>query len=146
MREFYYVSRIENRDFELPKRSTKNSGGYDFYAIEDVTINPHEIKYVKTGVKCEMEADEVLILANRSSNPRKKGLILASGINIVDADFFNCEDCEGEISLILQNITDEPVTINKGDKTVQGMFIKYLKTESDNAEGIRKAGYGSTGR
>jgi dUTP pyrophosphatase len=145
MREFLRVSRVSNIDFEMPRRSTKNSGGYDFYAIEDIEVPAKEIVYAPTGIKVQMPENEVLILANRSSNPKKKGIILASGINIIDADYYNNEDNEGEIALILQNITDNTVVIKKGEKTVQGMFIEYRKTDSDNAEGIRKSGIGSTG-
>jgi dUTP pyrophosphatase len=75
-RKFEYVKRIENKDFDLPKRSTKQSAGYDFFNPEEVTLNPKEIVYVKTGVKAYMLRNEMLILANRSSNPKKKGLVL----------------------------------------------------------------------
>lgn len=152
-RRFEYVNRVLSNgyetlrpDFNLPIRSTKNSGGYDFFAMEDITLEPHKITYVPTGVKCKMLDDEILILANRSSNPKKKGIILASGINIIDADYYGNEDNDGEISLILQNITDEPVIIKKGDKTVQAVFIKFLKTDDDNSEKERVSGIGSTGR
>lgn len=82
-RKFEYVNRILSDGvetltpkFNLPKRATQNSAGYDFFNPEEVTISPNEIKYVKTGIKAYMRDDEVLILANRSSNPKKKGLIL----------------------------------------------------------------------
>lgn len=143
---FQYVKRIENKDFELPKRSTEKSAGYDFFAMEDIILDPYKITYVPTGVKCKMLDDEMLILANRSSNPKKKGIILASGINIIDADYYGNIDNDGEIFLILQNITNEPVTIKKGDKTVQGVFVKFLKTDDDNSEKERVSGIGSTGR
>lgn len=153
MREFEYVNRVLSNGYEtlqpnfsLPVRSTKNSGGYDFFAMEDITLEPHKITYVPTGVKCKMLDDEILILANRSSNPKKKGIILASGINIIDADYYGNPDNDGEISLILQNITDEPIIIKKGDKTVQAVFIKFLKTDDDNSEKERVSGIGSTGR
>lgn len=153
MRKFEYVNRVlstgyemKEPNFNLPVRGTKNSGGYDFFAMEDIILEPNQITYVPTGVKCKMQDDEILILANRSSNPKKKGIILASGINIIDADYYGNEDNDGEISLILQNITSEPVKINKGDKTVQGVFLKYLLTENDNVNNERISGIGSTGK
>lgn len=152
-RVFEYVDRVLSNgyetlqpDFNLPRRSTKSSGGYDFFAMEDIILEPYKITYVPTGVKCKMLDDEILILANRSSNPKKKGIILASGINIIDADYYGNVDNDGEISLILQNLTNEPVTIRKGDKTVQGIFVKFLKTDDDNCEEERVSGIGSTGR
>ena len=83
MRKFEIVSRIDAEKiygWGLPKRNTKNSAGYDFICPETVTINPAEIKYVKTGVKAYFPEDEMLILCNRSSNPKKKGLILINGV------------------------------------------------------------------
>ena len=152
-RKFEYVNRMistgyefKEPDFNLPVRSTQNSGGYDFFAIEDVVIQPNEITYIPTGVKAKMLDDEILIIANRSSNPKKKGIILSSGINIIDADYYGNPDNDGEISLILQNITSEPVKICKGDKTVQGVFIKFLKTDDDNSQTKRVSGIGSTGK
>lgn len=151
-RKFEYVDRVvstgyemKKPDFNLPKRSTKNSGGYDFFAMEDYILEPNQIMYVPTGVKVKMLDDEILIIANRSSNPKKKGIILASGINIIDADYYGNPDNDGEISLILQNITSEPIKISKGEKTVQGVFIKYLKTNNDNSSDERISGIGSTG-
>lgn len=83
MRKFEYVSRmtiigheIIEPKFELPKRSTKNSAGYDFFVPEDTVCKSHEITMVKTGVKAYFPDNETLLLFNRSSNPKKKGLII----------------------------------------------------------------------
>ena len=145
MREFKKVERVKDIDFELPKRSTKNSAGYDFINPEQVTIEAGKIAYVKTGIKANMYRNEALILANRSSNPKKKGLILANGIGLIDADYYNNEDNEGEIAFAFMNITNEPITIEAGDKLGQGFFIEYLTTENDIADGERTGGFGSTG-
>lgn len=153
LRKFEYVNRVKSTgyeiiqpDFKLPERSTENSGAYDFFAMADVVLQPREITYIATGVKAKMMNDEILILANRSSNPKKKGIVLSSGINIIDADYYSNPGNDGEIFLIIQNITDKPIEIKKGDKTVQGFFVKFLKTEDDNAKGQRTGGFGSTGK
>ena len=90
--------------------------------------------------------DEILILANRSSNPKKKGLILANGIGIVDCDYYNNEDNEGEIAFAFMNITDEMVVLEAGEKLGQGIFVKFETTSDDSAEGTRTGGFGSTGK
>lgn len=153
LRRFEYVNRVKSTGyetkepgFELPKRSTKNSCGYDFINPETVTINPSEIKYVKTGVKAYFLPDEMLILANRSSNPKKKGLILVNGIGIVECDYADSDENEGELAFAFMNITNKPVTIEKGEKLGQGIFVKFLTTDDDNAEGKRCGGWGSTGK
>lgn len=145
MRKFEKVSRVRNIEFDLPKRSTKYSAGYDFINPEEVTIEPNKIAYVKTGIKASMYRNEALILANRSSNPKKKGLVLANGIGLIDADYYNNEDNEGEIAFAFMNITTKPITIETGEKLGQGFFIEYLTTENDIAEGERKGGFGSSG-
>lgn len=150
---FEYVNRVINNGyetitpkFELPKRSTKNSAGYDFINPKTITIQPNEIVYVLTGIKAKMQDDEVLLLANRSSNPKKKGLILVNGIGVIDADYYNNKDNEGEIAFAFQNIRTTPITIEKGEKLGQGIFIKYAIVDNDRAEAERIGGFGSSGK
>ena len=77
--KFEKVKRITG-DMKLPERATLYSAGYDFYAIEDIVLPAKKLIRIMTGVKCELMPGQVLILANRSSNPSKKGLVLANGV------------------------------------------------------------------
>lgn len=147
--KFEYVSN-SNKDFELPKRGTKDAAGYDFINPEKVEIPPFsECKkpiLVKTGVKSKFPGYLALLLLNRSSNPGKKGLILANGIGLVDADYYNNETNEGEIGFLFINIKDEPVVIEKGDKLGQGMFTPFARiTNEKQIDATRQGGFGSTG-
>ena len=147
MVKFEKVKRIEE-DIKLPERSTLNSAGYDFFAIEDIMFNPKTITRVFTGIKCELMPNQVLILANRSSNPSKKGLILLNGIGVVDADYYGNPDNDGEIAFEFYNMLDEVVEIKKGEKLGQGLILKFDKTEDDyisNPNNTRAGGFGSTG-
>ena len=144
MIKFEYVSKISNPEFDLPKRATLNSAGYDFFCPEDVIIQPKEIKLIMTGVKCELLSDQVLILANRSSNPKKKNLVLMNGIGVIDADYYNNPDNEGEIGFPFFNFSDEPVEIKKSEKLGQGIIMSYIKTEDDFTINTRTGGFGST--
>lgn len=153
LRKFDYVERIKSNGyqineikFELPKRSTKNSGGYDFVVPEDTICKSHEITMVKSGVKAYFPDDEVLLLFNRSSNPKKKGLIILNGVGVVDSDYVDNEDNEGEIAGLFYNMLDEDVVLKAGEKMMQGVFVKYGITDDDNAEGKRSGGFGSTGK
>lgn len=152
LRKFDYVERIKSNGyqmneikFELPKRSTKNSGGYDFVVPEDTICKSHEITMVKSGVKAYFPDDEVLLLFNRSSNPKKKGLIILNGVGVVDSDYVDNSDNEGEIAGLFYNMLDEDVVLKAGEKMMQGIFVKFEITDDDNAEGKRKGGWGSTG-
>lgn len=144
MVKFEKVNKI-TEDIKLPERSTLNSAGYDFFAIEDVTIPAKKLTRIMTGVKCELMPNQVLILANRSSNPSKKGLILANGIGVVDADYYGNPDNDGEMGFEFYNILDEDIVIKKGEKLGQGIIIKFDKTEDDYVIKTRESGWGSTG-
>ena len=135
----------EGSSFRLPERSTKNAAGYDFYNFEEVTIEPGEIKYVKTGVKAKFPDNIALLLLNRSSNPKKKGLELANGVGLVDADYYNNSDNEGEIAFAFKNTKTEPVTLQPGEKLGQGMFVSFFLSQDDSVENERTGGFGSTG-
>ena len=134
----------------LPERSTKNSAGYDFYNPERVEIPPYKLGdnpvMVRTGVKVQMPNDEFLMLVNRSSNPKKKKLVIPNSMGIIDADYYNNLDNEGEMMFAFYNVSNEVVVIEAGEKLGQGIFIKYGITEDDNATGERKGGFGSTGK
>ena len=145
LRRFEFVERVKEIKYNAPKRNTSKSAGYDFYNPERVEIKPKEIKYVKTGIKAYMEDDEMLMLCNRSSNPKKKGLVLVNGIGIVDADYVDNEENEGEIAFAFMNITEETVVIEAGDKLGQGIFVKYGTVIGDEASGKRIGGFGTTG-
>ena len=130
MIKFEKVKRMKE-DIKLPERSTLNSAGYDFFALEDIIFNPQTITRVFTGVKCELMPNQVLIIANRSSNPTNKGLILTSGIGVVDADYYGNPDNDGEIAFEFYNMLNEDVVIKKGEKLGQGIILKFDKTEDD---------------
>lgn len=147
-RQFEKVKRVKDLEFNLPKRKTKHSAGYDFECIETVTIPPYKLGdkpvLIPTGVKCLMCEDEFLMLVNRSSNPGKKNLVIPNSMGIIDADFYNNPDNEGEMMFAYYNLGTEPVTIEKGYCMGQGIFQKYLTTFDDNTETERVGGFGST--
>lgn len=149
-RGFEIAKGFENASVNLPIRKTKYSAGYDIEAAED-TIIPTFKKgmkptLVKTGLKAYMGEDEVLILANRSSNPGKKGLILANSIGVIDSDYYGNPDNDGHIMFAFYNIKEEDIEIKKGDAIGQAIFQKFLVTDNDSAEGKRKGGFGSTNK
>ena len=150
VRGFEVAKGFEDKNINLPVRKTKFAAGYDFEAAED-TIIPSFKKgmkptLIKTGIKAYMQDDEVLILANRSSNPGKKGLILANSIGVIDKDYYGNEDNDGHIMFAFFNVKDEDIEIKKGDCIGQGIFQKYLVADDDVAAGERTGGFGSTSK
>ena len=149
-RGFEIAKGFENKNINLPVRKTKCSAGYDFEAAED-TIVPSFKRgdaptLIKTGIKAYMQDDEVLYLYNRSSNRKKKGLVLANSVGVVDADYYGNPDNDGHIMFAFYNTRDEDVEIKKGEAIGQGVFMKYLITDDDQADGERTGGFGSTSK
>ena len=149
-RGFEIAKGFEDKNINLPVRKTKLSAGYDFEAAEDTIIPAFKRgdapTLIKTGIKAYMEDDEVLYLYNRSSNPKKKGLILANSVGVIDADYYGNPDNDGHIMFAFYNMRDEDVTIKKGEAIGQGVFQKYLVVDNDQAEGERTGGFGSTSK
>lgn len=101
---------------------------------------------VHTGIKACMEDDEVLCVYNRSSGPKKLGLVLANGVGVIDADYYNNPDNDGEIMFAFYNFLPCDVTIKKGDRIGQGVFYKFLRAEGARIGGARVGSFGSTGK
>ena len=148
IRGFEVAKGFENAGINLPVRKTKFSAGYDIEAAEDVVIPSFKKGMtpvlVKTGLKAYMQDDEYLKICNRSSNPKKKGLILANSIGVVDADYYGNPDNDGHIMFAFYNIKDEDTIIKKGEAIGQAIFEKFLTVDNDIAEGERMGGFGST--
>ena len=174
MARFEKVSRWADSDINMPVRKTTHSAGYDFEAVEDILIEPYqhlsniivnssvyepktlsEISnitklnmakptLVSTGMKCKLADNEYLELSIRSSSPLKYWLILANGVGIIDADYYNNSDNEGEIFFQIINLSPFPIIIQKGEIIGQGIIKEYKLTEDDCATGLREGGFGST--
>ena len=140
-----YAELPQNERPILPKRQTKNSAGYDFYALEDVVIPASgETTIIRTGIKACMPKDEVLFLFIRSSMAIKRNLQLTNCVGVIDSDYYNNPDNEGEILIAINNFGWGKAAIKKGERFAQGIFVKYGVTDNDDADGERVGGVGST--
>lgn len=131
--------------YNIPKRHTKNSAGYDFEAIMTYSMKPGEIVKIPTGIKVQMGKDELLMIVVRSSMGFKYNLRMCNQVGIIESDYYNNSTNEGHMWIALQNEGKETITIAKGDRYAQGIFTKFLIV--DNEEEIsnyRKGGLGST--
>lgn len=150
IRGFEIAKGFENAGINLPVRKTKYSAGYDIEAAEDIIIpsfkNGQKPTLVKTGLKVYMQEDEVVILANRSSNPGKKGLVLANSIGVIDKDYYENPDNDGHFMFAFWNFKEEDIEIKKGECIGQAIFQKYLIVDGDNSNQERLGGFGSTNK
>lgn len=127
-----------------PTRGSVNSAGYDFYADKDYTIAPNEIIKVWTDIKAYMNPNEFLMLDVRSSMGGK--FMLANTIGIIDSDYYENPNNDGNIGIFLKNISNEVQHIKRDDKIAQGIFMEYLKIDNDKTIEERQGGFGSSGR
>ncbi|MCX6715264.1 MAG: dUTP diphosphatase [Candidatus Uhrbacteria bacterium] len=129
----------------LPEYKTPGSCAFDLSTIENATIAPGEIVRLRTGLVICTPQNHVLVVAARSSLPKKFGLTVVQGIGIVDEDYCGPND---EILLQLINFTNTPVTVTKGDRLAQGMIMPIIKASFNVVEMLEKpdrGGFGSTG-
>lgn len=156
VRGFEIISSYKDKGIHLPKRATKGAAGYDFEAAEDVII-PSLYNYlqenkavqpvlVKTGIKAYMQKGEYLAIVSRSSNSRKRFLSLPNGVGIIDQDYYNSKETEGHIMFQFINFGLEDVQIKKGERIGQGIFHTFGLADDDQAQGVRKGGFGSSGK
>ncbi|USS84905.1 dUTP diphosphatase [Fructilactobacillus myrtifloralis] len=175
-RGFEFVTSAAQAGLKLPQRATKQAAGYDLASSQTVVLPSvwklgllRALKLIRkgrqlttaesaaasadlqpylvpTGIKAYMQPNEVLIIANRSSNPLKRNLILPNGIGVIDADYYNNANNEGEIFVQLINWGIGDRTIHKGDRIAQGIFMPYLLADQEAAPtATRTGGFGSSG-
>jgi dUTP pyrophosphatase len=118
------------------------------YSLDELAIMTKQFKakptLVSTGVKCYLEEGYYLELSVRSSTPLKYWIILANSVGIIDADYADNPDNEGEIFFQIINLSPFPIQLKKGDIIGQGIIKRYEVTDDDKAEGERTGGFGST--
>ncbi len=130
---------------KLPRRATKGSAGYDFFAPFTFSLPPAATIKIPTGIRVKMDEDWVLKLYPRSGLGFKYRLQMNNTVGIIDSDYFY-SDNEGHIFIKLTNDSNEgkTLTVEQGTGMVQGIFLEYGITVDDKAEEIRNGGFGST--
>lgn len=129
----------------LPKRATKGSAGYDFFAPFSFSLPPAATIKIPTGIRVKMDEDWVLKLYPRSGLGFKYRLQMNNTVGIIDSDYFY-SDNEGHIFIKMTNDSNEgkTVEVTQGTGFAQGIFLEYGITVDDDATGERNGGFGST--
>ena len=130
-------------DIVLPKRATTGSAGYDFTSPIDFVIKPGEMIKIPSGIRCYIEEGYVLNIYPRSSLGFKYQMTLANTTGIIDADYYNALN-EGHIIVALVNRGNKDIVIKKGDRVVQGIFLKFYTAEEEEVTNKRQGGFGSS--
>ena len=142
-----YYDKTMYEEYDLPKRMTRHSAGYDFLAIEGFTIKPGEIKKIPTGYKATFGNDEMLMILVRSSMGFKYNVRMTNQVGIIESDYYNNIDNQGHMFVSLQNEGDRDFVVKKGEGYAQGIFTKFLICDDDNGTtNKREFGFGSTNK
>ena len=130
---------------KLPKRSTKESAGYDVYAPFDIHLKPNEDIKIPTGLRAYMQQGEVLLVFPRSGLGFKYYTRIANTIGVIDSDYY-FSDNEGHIFVKLRNEGDKDLNIKQGEAFCQMIFMPFLLVDGDDFENgnNRNGGFGST--
>ena len=130
-------------EIPLPKRATAGSAGYDFVSPLEVTVPPEGTVLIPTGIRAEMEPGWVLLLFPRSSLGFRHALRLSNTVGVIDSDYAFAKN-EGHIMVKLRNPLSAPVTIGRGERFCQGIFLPYGTAEEEEVTAERTGGFGST--
>lgn len=136
---------LEISAIPLPARATAGSAGYDFICPADITLQPGEAVTIPTGIRCEMQPGWVLMLFPRSGLSFKHQVRLANTVGVIDSDYFHAAN-EGHIMVRIVNGGDHAVSIAKGERFCQGVFLPHGLAEEDEVLADREGGFGSTGK
>jgi dUTP pyrophosphatase len=139
--------KIKRIDISLPLPEYQTSGAvaFDLYSRIDMTVAPKSLGLIPTNLIIETPAGYMLMLASRSSTPKKKGLLVPHGVGIIDQDYCGEKD---ELLLQVFNFTDQEVAITKGERMGQGVFVKIEQGQWEEVSQMTdpdRGGFGSTG-
>ncbi len=133
-----------DKDLPLPSRQTAGAAAFDLTARETVEIQPKQLGVVPLNVSIETPAGYFLMIAARSSTP-KKGLMKANGVGIIDPDYSGDSD---EVRSVYYNFSDAPVVVQKGERIAQGVFVPILHFDWEEVPEMKnkdRGGFGTTG-
>lgn len=137
------IKRID-KSLPLPIYETEGSVGFDLLSRTDYKVKSKELGFIPGNIVVETPKGYMLMLASRSSTPKKKGLLTPHGVGIVDVDYSGDKD---ELLIQIFNFTDSDVTIKKGEKIAQGIFVRIDKAEFKEVSSLNnksRGGFGST--
>lgn len=139
------IKRIDT-NLPLPKYETAGAVGFDLYVREGAIVQPHMPHAFPMNVIVEIPKGFMLTVLPRSSTVKKTGLLIPHGFGAIDQDYHGPKD---ELLLLLYNPTDTPITIERGARIGQGIFVQVgiaqWEEQGDDLKSDSRGGYGSTG-
>ena len=137
------IKRID-KGLSLPVYTTAGSVGFDLLCREDTEVAPRTIELIPSNVIVRIPDGYMLLLTLRSSTPRRKGLLIPNGVGVIDQDYCGEGD---ELKVQVLNFREEAVTVKRGERIAQGIFIPIQRVTWNEVDemGKGRGGFGSTG-
>jgi dUTP pyrophosphatase len=138
------IRRVDS-SLPLPTYHSKGAVAFDLVTRATTVIPAKAIGLVPGNVIVKVPAGFALLILPRSSLPRKKALVCPHSLGVIDQDYHGPED---EIFVQVQNISNNPVTVERGERIAQGLFVKVEQAEwreVDDHGAETRGGFGSTG-
>ncbi len=137
------IKRIDTT-LPLPTYATTGSVGFDLYSRLDQHISGRSLALLPANVIVQTPPGYMLLLTMRSSTALRKGLLMPNGVGVVDQDYSGEGD---ELLLSVYNFRDEAVTVQRGERIAQGIFVPVAQAQWHEIEdvGQGRGGFGSTG-
>ena len=133
-------------DAKLPSYGTQDAAGADLYAClkEPVTVAPGDTVWIPTGIALEVPKACAGLIYARSGLACKRGLAPANKVGVVDSDY------RGEVVVVLHNHSDQPQTIQPGERIAQLVITPVLTPAYEEVTELSSSergagGFGSTG-
>ena len=131
---------------QLPAYATKQSAGMDLRAnIEEAfELKPLERRLVPTGLYMALPEGYEAQVRPRSGLALKHGITVLNTPGTIDADY------RGEVGAVLVNLSNEPFSIEPGERIAQMVIAKYEQVELEEVEMLDETergagGYGHSG-
>lgn len=141
------VKIVNHSPFPLPAYATDLSAGMDLRADlqEPLVLGTLERAMVPTGLHIELPAGFEAQVRPRSGLAAKHGISIVNAPGTIDADY------RGEIKVVLVNLSNEPFTVNPGERIAQMVVARHEKVEWEPVETLEESvrgsgGFGSTGK
>jgi len=126
----------------LPKYAHATDAGMDLYALETVILNSQERKLIATGISMAIPSGFVGLIWDKSGIAANHGLKSMGGV--IDSEY------RGEIKIVMHNLSDKQVVLEKGTKVAQMLIQPVHQPELMEVEELDQTprgegGFGSTG-
>ncbi|MCQ2550572.1 MAG: dUTP diphosphatase [Clostridia bacterium] len=138
--------KIKSLSGRIPEYKTAGSAGMDLaaYLDEPITLQPMERRLIPTGLFVELPPGLEAQIRARSGLSINHGIGLVNGVGTVDSDY------RGHWHVPLINFSNEPYTINDGDRIAQAVIVKYERAEIELVDEVNETergegGFGHTG-